>query len=251
MMTPSTIPTPRIIPTPYSCAVNPERKFKLMLHPPSTTVRSCLECRRRKIKCDRSLPCSYCVKVKIQCSYPIQKAEPTITGSNNPGDDMVDRIERIERTLDSFEQSVSQLQGLLQTQSSSPSVGGSHGRDPVYQPDESRRDDGSLNQSLSLFKSLPTAVVEYRWPPRVLVSFLWQKYLENVEPILKILHTPTVQRQILNNTQFRETLGSPTECLISAICYAAMATMTMEDCRVELDEEKHEVLNRYVHGLKL
>lgn len=227
-----------------------ERNFKSMLHLPSTTVRSCLECRRRKIKCDRSLPCSYCVKVKIQCSYPPPRAEPDINGSNKP-DDMVVRIERIERTLYSFEQTVSQLQRLLQTQSSSPSVGRSNGRDPVYQPDETYRDDGSLNQSPSLFKSLPTAVVEYRCPPRVLVSFLWQKYLENVEPILKILHTPTVQRQILNNTQSRETLGAPTECLIFAICYAAMATMTVEDCRVELDEDKHEVLNRYVYGLKL
>ncbi|CAI7578226.1 unnamed protein product [Penicillium glandicola] len=29
------------------------------------------------------------------------------------------------------------------------------------------------------------------------------------------------------------------ECLISAICYAAVATMTVEDCRVELDEDKY------------
>ena len=164
---------------------------------------------------------------------------------------MVVRIERIERTLYSFEQTVSQLQGLLQTQSPSRSVGGSHGRDPVYQPDETCRDDGSLNQSQSLFKSLPTSVVEYRCPPRVVVYFLWQKYLENVEPILKILHTPSVQRQILNKAQSRETLGAPTECLIFAICYAAMATMTVEDCRAELDEDKHEVLNRYVYDLKL
>lgn len=217
-----------------------------MLYSPSTTVRSCFECRRRKIKCDKSLPCSYCVKVKIQCSYPSPIAEPPITGNNKPGDDMVARIERIEHTLGSFEQSVSQLQGLLKTQSSSPSVGGSHGHDPAYQPDERYRDDGSLNQSLPLSKSLPTSVVEYRCPPRVVVSFLWQKYLENVEPILKILHAPTVQRQILNSIQSRET----TECLLFAICYAAVTTMTVEDCRVELDEDKVEVLNRYVSDLK-
>jgi hypothetical protein len=73
--------------------------------------------------------------------------------------------------------------------------------------------------------------------------------VENVEPILKIMHPPTVQRQILKNTQCQQTLGASTECLISAICYAAVATMTVEDCRLELNEDKHEILKRYVSGL--
>ncbi|CAG8898913.1 unnamed protein product [Penicillium egyptiacum] len=222
-----------------------------MVHPPSTTVRSCLECRRRKIKCDRILPCSYCVKVKIQCSYPPPRAEHAITEGNKASDDMAVRIERIERTLESFEQSLSQLQGLVHTQFSSPSVGGSHGHDQVQQPHESRSyDERVLNQSPPLFKALPTSALEYLRPPRVLVSFLWQKYLENVEPILKILHTPTFQRQILSNTEYREALGAPTECLIFAVCYAAVATMTVEDCRVELDEDRHEVLKRYRIGVE-
>lgn len=221
-----------------------------MLHSSSITVRSCLECRRRKIKCDRSLPCSYCVKVKIQCSYPPPRAEPAITEGNKAGDDMVFRIERIERTLDRFGQSLSQLQGLLQNKSSSPSVYGSHGYNSMDQFHESHRhDERGPNQSPCLFKAFPTSVLEHLRLPRVLVAFLWQKYLENVEPILKILHAPTVQRQILNNTQSRETLGAPTECLISAISYAAVATMTVEDCRIELDEDKHEVLKRYVSSL--
>lgn len=30
---------------------------------------SCLECRRRKIKCDRNEPCTHCVSAKLQCTY--------------------------------------------------------------------------------------------------------------------------------------------------------------------------------------
>ncbi|KIW15897.1 hypothetical protein PV08_05947 [Exophiala spinifera] len=30
---------------------------------------SCLECRRRKIKCDRNEPCTHCVSAKIECTY--------------------------------------------------------------------------------------------------------------------------------------------------------------------------------------
>lgn len=32
---------------------------------------SCIECRRRKIKCDRNSPCSHCVTAKSDCTYKI------------------------------------------------------------------------------------------------------------------------------------------------------------------------------------
>jgi hypothetical protein len=37
---------------------------------------SCLECQRRKIKCDRSEPCARCVSVKAQCTYKLYRDEP-------------------------------------------------------------------------------------------------------------------------------------------------------------------------------
>ena len=32
---------------------------------------ACLECRRRKIKCDRSEPCTHCVPTRTQCTYKV------------------------------------------------------------------------------------------------------------------------------------------------------------------------------------
>jgi hypothetical protein len=32
---------------------------------------SCVECRRRKVKCDRADPCGHCVSAKIRCNYRI------------------------------------------------------------------------------------------------------------------------------------------------------------------------------------
>lgn len=37
---------------------------------------SCLECRRRKIKCDRKDPCSHCVSVAIQCAHKVFRDAP-------------------------------------------------------------------------------------------------------------------------------------------------------------------------------
>lgn len=36
----------------------------------------CLECRRRKIKCDRKDPCSHCVSVAIQCVHKVFRDAP-------------------------------------------------------------------------------------------------------------------------------------------------------------------------------
>ncbi|KAI1804198.1 hypothetical protein F4811DRAFT_521150 [Daldinia bambusicola] len=37
---------------------------------------SCIECRRRKIKCDRSEPCTNCVSAKLKCMYKVYNDEP-------------------------------------------------------------------------------------------------------------------------------------------------------------------------------
>jgi hypothetical protein len=37
---------------------------------------SCLECRRRKIKCDRKDPCSHCVSVAVQCVHKVFRDVP-------------------------------------------------------------------------------------------------------------------------------------------------------------------------------
>ncbi|OTB13198.1 hypothetical protein K445DRAFT_25010 [Daldinia sp. EC12] len=37
---------------------------------------SCLECRRRKIKCNRNEPCAHCVSAKLRCIYRVYNDEP-------------------------------------------------------------------------------------------------------------------------------------------------------------------------------
>ncbi|KAL7621971.1 hypothetical protein AAE478_007472 [Parahypoxylon ruwenzoriense] len=45
---------------------------------------SCLECRRRKIKCDRNDPCAHCVSAKSQCAYRIYGDEPVAREQQQP-----------------------------------------------------------------------------------------------------------------------------------------------------------------------
>ncbi|KAK9235015.1 fungal-specific transcription factor domain-containing protein [Lipomyces kononenkoae] len=231
-----------------------------MSHPPSALARSCLECRRRKIKCDRSLPCSYCVKVKVQCSYPPPSATPQNAGRKTADGDVVARIERTERTLESFEQGLSRIWQLLQAKSSSSLSDRTSAHDLVHQPHEIGYGDIETRQCPArpykddelcpLFKAPLTSALESLHPPTELISFIWQKYLESVEPVLKVFHAPTVQKQIVDFIRGRGALETATECVMFAIYYAAVITMTKEECQAEFNEGKHEVLKRYRNGVE-
>lgn len=45
---------------------------------------SCLECRRRKIKCDRKDPCSHCVSVEIECVHRVFRDAPETSNPLQP-----------------------------------------------------------------------------------------------------------------------------------------------------------------------
>lgn len=57
-----------------------ERQFRRRRRP----ALSCLECRRRKVKCDRSDPCRNCVSVKTKCAFKIYSDSPGPTTQAQP-----------------------------------------------------------------------------------------------------------------------------------------------------------------------
>lgn len=48
-------------------------------------ARSCIECRRRKIKCDRNDPCAHCVSARSQCTYNVYRDAPTVRNQAQRG----------------------------------------------------------------------------------------------------------------------------------------------------------------------
>lgn len=48
-------------------------------------ARSCLGCRRRKIKCDRGSPCAHCVAAGIQCIFRVHRDDPAVEDSAQGG----------------------------------------------------------------------------------------------------------------------------------------------------------------------
>jgi hypothetical protein len=68
---------------------------------PSPNPRSCVTCRRRKVKCDKKNPCSNCVRAKIECIFPGPGRAPR--KSRKPPDaELLDRLRRLEGVVSSL-----------------------------------------------------------------------------------------------------------------------------------------------------
>lgn len=83
-------------------------------------------------------------------------------------------------------------------------------------------------------------------PSPEITSFVWQKDLETVDPLLKIFHVPTVQRHVINVIRGRGSLDSSTECFLFTIYYSAVVIMSAAECLTELEEAKPVLLRLYV-----
>ena len=69
--------------------------------PPGLNPRSCVTCRRRKVKCDKKQPCSNCARAKIECIFPGPGRAPR--KSRKPADgELMERLRRLEGVVQSL-----------------------------------------------------------------------------------------------------------------------------------------------------
>lgn len=74
---------------------------------------------------------------------------------------------------------------------------------------------------------------------------LWQVYLDNVNPILKITHTPTLQSRIIEAVSNLAAVKPAMTALMFSIYSIALLTMTDEACLTMLGSAKADLLGRY------
>ena len=71
----------------------------------SLNPRSCVTCRRRKVKCDKRHPCSNCTRAHTECIYPAPGRAPR--KAKKPADaDLMERLRRLEGIVQSLEPEV-------------------------------------------------------------------------------------------------------------------------------------------------
>ncbi|KAL2859205.1 hypothetical protein BJX68DRAFT_114140 [Aspergillus pseudodeflectus] len=210
--------------------------------------RSCFECRRRKIKCDRSHPCSYCVKTRIKCKYP---AGRSVLDEDQTA---LDRVASLETRLFAVEQRLSEVDksypGPLPASPSILEHDHAELSESRQQPTQYLMDEPASAQSIGIAPSsivkpqLPIDLDQFR-PSRPTIALLWQKYLEVVDPLLKVFHTPTVQKLVMKAVRGRDALDLASECLLFVIYYAVVVVTSSEDCLEQFAEARSVLLNRY------
>ncbi len=65
------------------------------------------------------------------------------------------------------------------------------------------------------------------------IPFYWQAFLENVQPLVKILHTPTMNKVIKEVQNNLDSLSKSTEALMFAIYFATITSMNANEVSFE------------------
>jgi hypothetical protein len=87
-------------------------------------------------------------------------------------------------------------------------------------------------------------------PPAEHVPIYWRLYKENVDPLVKVIHAPSMEPTILEAKDCLGKIHRGLETLLFAIYYGTITSLSVEDCRETFGEERADLLNRYLFGVQ-
>ncbi|KAK5165795.1 uncharacterized protein LTR77_008718 [Saxophila tyrrhenica] len=300
-------------------------------HGRTLNPRSCVTCRKRKVKCNKIHPCNNCNRAHIECVFPSPGRAPRKINKPSEGRDkeLLERLRRLEGVVkglgvevDDKENGEQDEQAVQQDgQDGTPdelhkennlSKSGANDRwayqyfdgnrsDRTRWVDEKQRGNfetrfgrlvvnegksryinnsfwanlsnevedlkGILNQSSdeedvdeSPDSHTNLAGVQQGWvfgfsslnvdllslhPLPGQISAYWSIYKDRVDPLVKVLHIPTIEPTILSAASHLSNLSKGFEALLFTIYYGATTSLNAEDCKASFGEEKTVLLARY------
>ncbi|OTB09417.1 hypothetical protein M426DRAFT_315974 [Hypoxylon sp. CI-4A] len=245
---------------------------------------SCELCRRRKIKCDKSTPCSNCVKSEVEC-VPISRkrlprgrhANPRSSVVTNEGDELRDRIRRLEALVsniggpkdpselaDTFSrlEPTTPVSPKTEDVDSEKQVGRQFWAQIAQEIDGLRDIVGSSSDDDDYLRSVPmssdfgtrilgigTSQVagEGYISNATMTAQLCGIYLRQVDPVFRMLHRPSLSRFMIKGQPYLkyEHNHISTLCLKSTVCYSALSSMTEGQCKETFGIEKLSLMADY------
>lgn len=238
--------------------------------------RSCMQCHQRKVRCSKSLPCSACARLGVPCRYPstdlhrprrVQKV--TIT----------DRVAQLERSLAVLASSPLPQTVAPAPEDPKRHPSAAYLSDPPPSPSRRQellvQDGGStryinetflsriLEKDSGLHKAIGTPrdsaeptggfrpeglLLSRSRPPteepldlsRWQAAQLWQIYRTNVDPVVKILHLPTVEPLVYST--MNDGGSEDLKALLYAIYFAAVTSLSATDASNLLGRDKRSAL---------
>lgn len=87
-------------------------------------------------------------------------------------------------------------------------------------------------------------------PQPVQIFRLWQTFLDNVNPLLKLFHAPTVQQQVLDASADLSKVSKSMHVLMFGIYAMAISSLNFDECEAMFGEEKKPLLKKYQNGCR-
>ncbi|MCJ1390849.1 hypothetical protein MMC18_003710 [Xylographa bjoerkii] len=292
--------------TPATSSTATDRPFSQVEKP--QRVLACVLCQKRKIRCNRGVPCSNCLRSHAQC-VPAATLVLRQRRRRFPERELLDRLRHYESLLrrsninfeplhkdfpttekNSFntdneghaydgqddEQLVATV-GADQSSSLSMAVKsetiyeaksywhamnqGAWSRNPDNDSSDSSPDDVSeavvkdawnelyQNSDHLLFGSRETAVdVSTLQPEQVQIFRLWQVYIDNVNPLLKVTHTPTLQARIIDAASNVASIEPALAALMFSIYCLSILSLGDDECRTMFGSPRERLLTRFRFG---
>ncbi|KAK9423960.1 hypothetical protein SUNI508_13894 [Seiridium unicorne] len=82
------------------------------------------------------------------------------------------------------------------------------------------------------------------------IPYIWEVYIMNVDPILKVVHIPSTNEDIRNIVRDPTRVVPETEALLFAIYYAAIISMEVHDVSMDFGVEKSHLLEKFRYGVE-
>lgn len=101
-----------------------------------------------------------------------------------------------------------------------------------------------------LFGTNTTENLKDLHPSPVHIFRLWQTFLDNINPLIKIFHAPTVQQKVLDAAADLDNIPKNTEALLFSIYAAAIISLYDSECQKLFGEDKAVALARFQSGCR-
>ncbi|KAL4968448.1 Zn(II)2Cys6 transcription factor [Aspergillus stella-maris] len=243
---------------------------------------NCQPCVRKKIKCNRAVPvCSGCHRSNHQCIYQAPPRRKRKRDQGHHPEDMYERLARYERILRDNKLLPVDESPVVDTNRPRPgkllSANGksryvenvlldteegdlcevSDSDQGEYQNKETRDGDSPPTGLLTtLTANLVCGIINgdtrnllNQHPTVEEAAKLWTAYVQNVEPLCKILHVPTVAQMIDVNSKQPAAASKVDECLMFVIYYFAVFSMSETDCLREFNIPRNSLMTKYQAAL--
>ncbi|GMG03530.1 unnamed protein product [Aspergillus oryzae] len=257
---------------------------------PTTMSYNCQPCVRRKVKCDKAVPsCASCEKAKLECLYkapqPPRKRKRRESEDVHQRLARYERVIQENGLLSTTEARSPSCQGTpgsvhddgpaRTAHSGAAKTGRLVSEDGKSRYIDSRvwldvaeistrelSDNEGDDQAAPMAMDLPiddplsatllgmsNDLSSYH-PPYPDAMKLWTIYVKNVDPLCKILHIPTTTEMIEMVSQQPTKATRAQECLVFAVYYFAVYSITDEDCIRRFEKTRTSLMSKYQYAMR-